>query len=76
MAENFRYDFRLNCVSVDCRVDDFDSSPSPSKIMKSFNGMLFSVYKVITLLLVGFTAQKNVVIRGNIANIVDSVITR
>ena len=74
MAENFRYDFRLNCVSVDCRVDDFDSSPS--KIMKSFNGMLFSVYKVITLLLVGFTAQKNVVIRGNIANIVDSVITR
>ena len=74
MAENFRYDFRLNCVSVDCRVDDFDSSQS--KIMKSFNGMLFSVYKVITLLLVGFTAQKNVVIRGNIANIVDSVITR
>ena len=44
--------------------------------MKSFNGMLFSVYKVVTLLLVGFTAQKNVVIRGNIANIVDSVITR
>ena len=57
-----------------CRVDDFDTSPS--KIMKSFNGMLFSVYKVVTLLLVGFTAQKNVVIRGNIANIVDSVITR
>ena len=44
--------------------------------MKSFNGMLFSVHKVLTLLLVGFTAQKNVVIRGNIANIVDSVVTR
>lgn len=44
--------------------------------MKSLNGMFFSVHKVLTLLLVGFTAQKNVVIRGNIANIVDSVVTR
>ena len=36
----------------------------------------FSVYKVISLVLTGFQAQKNVVIRSNSADIVDSVITR
>ena len=36
----------------------------------------FSVYKVISLIIVGFTSQKNVVIRANIAAMVDSVITR
>ena len=36
----------------------------------------FSVYKVISLVLTGFQAQKNVVIRSNCADIVDSVITR
>ena len=36
----------------------------------------FSVYKVISLVLTGFQAQKNVVIRSNCADIVDSVIIR
>ena len=36
----------------------------------------FSVSKVISLVMVGFQAQKNVAIRANIADIVDSVITR
>ena len=36
----------------------------------------FSVYRVISLVMAGFSAQKNVVIRANIANIVDSVIVR
>ena len=36
----------------------------------------FSVYKVISLVITGFHAQKNVVIRSNCADIVDSVITR
>ena len=36
----------------------------------------FSVYKVISLIIVNFSAQKNVAIRANIADIVDSVIVR
>ena len=36
----------------------------------------FSVYRVISLVMAGFSAQKNVVIRANIATIVDSVIVR
>ena len=36
----------------------------------------FTVYRVISLVMAGFGAQKNVVIRANIANIVDSVIVR
>ena len=36
----------------------------------------FTVYRVISLVMAGFSAQKNVGIRANIANIVDSVIVR
>ena len=36
----------------------------------------FCVYKAVSLIMTGFSSQKNVVIRANIADIVDSVITR
>ena len=54
----------------------FKSLRSDSKKALDVMAENFSVLKVISLVITGFSAQKNVVIRSNIADIVDSVITR
>ena len=58
---------RSDCFTV-CRSDSFKAL----EVMAEN----FSVYRVISLVMAGFGGQKNVVIRANIANIVDSVIVR
>ena len=75
-----RYMISLSCVLITSLFEEYDCEwilfRSDSKKALDLMAENFSVYKVISLVITGFHAQKNVVIRSNSADIVDSVITR